>query len=46
MLQTNDAIENGKMLTREGLQRGIGKVTTDMQAQILRATGGSVVGAN
>jgi len=45
LLQTNDAIENGKLLTREGLKRGVGKVTTDMQSMIMRATGGSVVRA-
>ena len=42
LLQTNDAIENGKLLTREGMKRGIGKVTTDLSSQILRATGGAV----
>ena len=45
LLQTNDAIENGKLLTREGLKRGVGKVTTDMQSIMMRATGGSVVRA-
>lgn len=42
MLTNNDAIENGKLLTREGMKRGVGKVTTDLSAQINRATGGSV----
>lgn len=45
LLKQNDAIENGKLLTREGMKRGVQKVTTDMQSQILGATGGSVVRA-
>lgn len=42
ILRTNDAIENGKILTREGLRRGVKKVTTDIQSQVSRATGGAV----
>jgi hypothetical protein len=45
LLTQNDAIENGKLLTREGLKRGVRKVTTDMQAQTIGATGGAVVRA-
>ena len=44
MLLTNDAIENGKLLTKEGMKRGVQKVTTDLSNQILRATGGAVQG--
>ena len=43
VLNTNDAVENGAMLTKEGLSRGIQKVSNDIQSKILRATGGSVV---
>jgi hypothetical protein len=42
MLRQNDAIENGKLLTTEGLRRGVKKVTTDIQSQVTRATGGAV----
>ena len=44
LLLTNDAIENGKTLTLEGMKRGVKKVTTDLSSQILRATGGAVQG--
>ena len=43
VLTTNDAVENGAALTKEGLRRGVGKVSNDVQSKILRATGGSVV---
>ncbi len=42
ILNTNDAVENGASLTKEGLRRGIGKVSNDIQSKITRATGGSV----
>jgi hypothetical protein len=42
MLTTNNAVENGAALTKEGLRRGISKVTNDVQSKIIRATGGSV----
>ena len=45
MLKQNDAIENGKLLTQEGLRRGVRKVTTDLSNQMIRATGGAVVEA-
>ena len=44
LLLTNDAIENGKTLTQEGMRRGVNKVTTDLSSQVLRATGGAVQG--
>jgi len=42
LLTTNDAVENGAALTKEGLRRGISKVSNDIQSKILRAGGGSV----
>ncbi len=42
VLNTNDAVQNGSDLTKEGLRRGISKVTNDIQSKITRATGGSV----
>ena len=44
LLLTDDAIENSKTLTLEGMKRGVKKVTTDLSSQILRATGGAVQG--
>lgn len=42
IVRMNDAAEAGKLLRREGLARGVGKVEMDMEKAILSSTGGSV----